>query len=141
MRFRHDPRRASVIGAGSFGTAIAVLLVRAGVRTTLLCHRAEHAERLRADRENKQYLEGVQLPERLKVRVLGGVEDQFRRADLVFVGVPSAGLRDALAELERQGVSSRAGVVSLAKGLVPPDGTQPTLALEQMFGAERVACV
>jgi glycerol-3-phosphate dehydrogenase (NAD(P)+) len=59
----------------------------------------------------------------------------------VFVAVPSAGLRDALAELERQGVSERAGIVSLAKGLVPPEGAQPTIALEEMFGPERVACV
>jgi glycerol-3-phosphate dehydrogenase (NAD(P)+) len=38
-------------------------------------------------------------------------------------------------------VSPRAGIVSLAKGLVPPDGTPPTLALEAAFGPERVACV
>jgi glycerol-3-phosphate dehydrogenase (NAD(P)+) len=44
-------------------------------------------------------------------------------------------------ELERLGVSERAGVVSLAKGLVPPDGSPPTLALGRVFGSERVACV
>src|SRR2546423_4407074 len=128
------PRRASVIGAGSFGTAVAVLLVRAGMRTTLLCRTEEQARELGEARENKRYLEGVELPERLKVRVLGGVEEQFRRSDLIFVAVPSSGLSDALAELVRQGVSTRAGIVSLAKGLVPPDGTPPTLALEAEFG-------
>jgi glycerol-3-phosphate dehydrogenase (NAD(P)+) len=55
--------------------------------------------------------------------------------------VPSPGLRVALAELGRQGVSRRAGVVSLAKGLVPPEGTPPTVALERAFGVDRVACV
>ena len=39
----HAPRRATVIGAGSFGTAVALLLERAGVRTTLLCRTAEQA--------------------------------------------------------------------------------------------------
>jgi glycerol-3-phosphate dehydrogenase (NAD(P)+) len=38
-------------------------------------------------------------------------------------------------------VSPRAGIVSLAKGLVPPDGIPPTVALEAQFGPERVACV
>src|SRR2546423_12567223 len=90
------PRRASVIGAGSFGTAVAVLLVRAGVRTTLLSRTPEQAERLREARENEHYLPGVALPERLEVRVVGGVDDQFRRADLIFVAVPSSGLREAL---------------------------------------------
>src|SRR5437588_1407682 len=92
-------------------------------------------------RENERYLPGVRLPERLKVRALGGRDDQFHRADLVFVAVPSSGADTALTELTRQGVSARAGVVSLAKGLVPPNGTPPTLALERAFGVERVACV
>ena len=35
----------------------------------------------------------------------------------------------------------RAGIVSLAKGLVPPDGATPTALLEAEFGPERVACV
>ena len=115
--------------------------MRAGLRTTLLCRTSEQAEALAADRENKKYLEGVALPERLKVRVLGGVDDQFRRSDLIFVAVPSKGLDEALTELRRQGVSQHAGVVSLAKGLVPPDGTPPTLALEELFGSDRVACI
>jgi glycerol-3-phosphate dehydrogenase (NAD(P)+) len=115
--------------------------VRAGLRTTLLCRTVAQAEALSADHENKRYLEGVELPERLKVRVLGGVEDQFRRSDLIFVAVPSKGLEEALAELRRQGVSDRAGVISLAKGLVPPDGTPPTVALEELFGPDRVACI
>ncbi|HEV2075850.1 MAG TPA: NAD(P)H-dependent glycerol-3-phosphate dehydrogenase, partial [Thermoleophilaceae bacterium] len=136
-----EPRRASVVGAGSFGTAVAVLLERAGLRTTLLCRTEEQARRLAAERENGHYLAGIELPDGLKLRVLGGREDQFHRADLVFLAVPSAGLDDALAVLTRQGVSRRAGVVSLAKGLVPPDGTPPTVALQRAFGTERVACL
>ena len=116
-------------------------MVRAGMRTTLLCRTREQAEQLERERENKRYLEGVELPERLKIRALGGVDEQFRRSDLIFVAVPSSGLSEALDELVRQGVSRRAGIVSLAKGLVPPDGTPPTLALEAHFGPERVACV
>lgn len=92
-------------------------------------------------RENERYLPGVELPDRLKIRTLGGREDQFHRADLVFVAVPSKGIADAIAELERQGVNDRAGVVSLAKGLVPPDGAPPTEVLDRAFGPERVACV
>jgi glycerol-3-phosphate dehydrogenase (NAD(P)+) len=135
------PRRATVVGAGSFGTAVAVLLVRAGVNATLLCRTPEQAEELARERENKRYLEGVKLPRELKVRALGRRDDQFARPDLVFLAVPSSGLGEALDELRRLGVSQRAGVVSLAKGLVPPDGTPPTLALEAAFGTGRVACV
>jgi glycerol-3-phosphate dehydrogenase (NAD(P)+) len=55
--------------------------------------------------------------------------------------VPSAGIDSAIGELARQGVSAHAGIVSLTKGLVPPDGTPPTVALERAFGPDRVACV
>ena len=138
---RHHPRRASVVGAGSFGTAVALLLERAGVRTTLLCRTEEQALELEASRRNEKYLPGVDLPGGLKIRTLGNRDDQFHRADLVFVAVPSKGIGDAIGELERQGVNDRAGVVSLAKGLVPPYGTPPTEVLIRAFGADRIACV
>ena len=138
-RFGHS--RASVVGAGSFGTAVAVLLERADMRVTLLCRTEEQARELDEQRENEKYLSGVHLPDRLRIGVLGDVDDQFDRADLVFVAVPSAGLTGALEELTRQGIPQRAGIVSLAKGLRPPDGLPPTVALERAFGAERVACV
>jgi len=130
-----------VVGAGSFGTAVALLLERAGIRTTLLCRTAQQAEKLTAAAENTHYLPGVALPDTLKVRALSARDDQFDRPDLVFLAVPSKGFGEALAELEQLGVATTAGVVSLAKGLVWPDGTPPTVALERIFGAERTACV
>jgi glycerol-3-phosphate dehydrogenase (NAD(P)+) len=87
-----------------------------------------------------RYLQGVQLPHRLVVQALGG-SDQFGRSDLILLAVPSSGLAQAIEELVRQGVPERTFVVSLAKGLVPPNGTPPTVALAQAFGAERVGCV
>ena len=138
-RFGHS--RASVVGAGSFGTAVAVLLERAGMRVTLLCRGEEQARDIGEKRENQRYLPGVALPERLRVEVLGADRRHFDRADLVFVAVPSAGLPGALETLGRQGVPAGAGIVSLAKGLLPPEGTPPTVALERVFGVDRVACV
>ena len=133
--------RATVIGGGSFGTAVSLLLVRAGARTTLLCRSAEQVTELIERGENEHYLPGVALPRELKVRQFAAHPEQFHRADLVFLAVPSKGLAAALVELERQGVARGAGIVSLAKGLVPPDGTPPTLALEAAYGSERVACI
>jgi glycerol-3-phosphate dehydrogenase (NAD(P)+) len=118
-----------------------VLLVRAGVRTTLLCRTVEQVSDLANARRNERYLPGVELPRELKIRALCAREDQFERPDLVFLAVPSKGLGEALEEVSGLGVSPDAGVVSLAKGLVPPDGLAPTTRMEALFGAERVACV
>src|SRR6059036_2727217 len=86
-------RRAVVVGAGSFGTAVAVLLARGGFRTTLQTRTEEQAEALEADRENRVYLPGVELPATLRVEpASAGVA----RADLVFLGVPSRGLESVI---------------------------------------------
>ncbi len=131
-------RGAVVIGAGSFGTAVAVLLARGGLKTTLQTRTAEQAERLQADRQNAIYLPGVELPESLRIQHAAvGVA----RAEFVFLGVPSSGLDDVIAGLPAAGLGPRAAVVSLAKGLVPPDGRAPTAMLRASFGAHRTACI
>ena len=131
-------RRATVIGAGSFGTALAVLLSRAGLRTTLQTRGAEQAALLARDRENKLYLPGVELPGQLRVEpVNAGVA----RADYVFLAVPSRGLDVAISVLQASELGKRTAVVSVAKGLVPPDGNPPTTVLSAIFGEQRVACV
>jgi glycerol-3-phosphate dehydrogenase (NAD(P)+) len=130
-----------VVGAGSFGTAVALLLVRAGVRTTLLCRTEEQARQVAEARQNERYLPGVELPQQLKVRALGARDDQFQRPDVIFLAVPSTNLAEALGQLRRLEVSDRAGMISLAKGLVPPGGEPPSVDLERAFGAARAAVV
>ncbi len=131
-------RRATVIGAGSFGTAVAVLLARGGLRTTLQTRSESQARELSEQRENSVYLSGVALPRELRIEpASAGVA----RADYVFLSVPSMGLRDVIQGLEERGLSDKAFVVSLAKGLVGPDGEPPTALLSRLFGANRVGCI
>jgi glycerol-3-phosphate dehydrogenase (NAD(P)+) len=131
-------RRATVIGAGSFGTALAVLLSRAGLRTTLQTRTAEQSTLLSRDRENKLYLPGVELPSQLRIEP---VSEGVARADYVFLAVPSRGLGAAISALQGGELGRRTAIVSVAKGLVPPDGRPPTTVLSSVFGAQRVACV
>ncbi len=131
-------RRAVVVGAGSFGTAVAVLLARGGLRTTLQTRTAKQAERLLEDRENTAYLSGVELPRELRIEP---VESGLGRADYVLLGVPSTALTEVIAALEGSGLPDEAAVVSLSKGLVPPDGAPPTKILNRRFGPHRTACV
>lgn len=131
-------RRATVIGAGSFGTALAVLLARGGLRTTLQTRTEEQAKAIEQQRENKQYLPGVELPGALRIEpTSAGVA----RADFVFLAVPSRGLGEVIDRLVATGLGKRTAVVSVAKGLVPPAGLPPTVVLSARFGAARVACV
>lgn len=131
-------RRATVIGAGSFGTALAVLLARGGLRTTLQTRTAEQAALIDGERENRRYLPGVELPPQLRIEpASAGVA----RADYVFLAVPSRGLGEVIERLAATGLGRRTAVVSAAKGLVPPEGRSPTSVLTARFGPGRVACV
>jgi glycerol-3-phosphate dehydrogenase (NAD(P)+) len=127
-----------VIGAGSFGTALAVLLDRAGLRTTLQTRSAEQARVLEQQRENREYLPGVELSAALRVE---SASAGVARADYVFLAVPSRALGAAIDALVAAGLGDRAAVVSVAKGLVPPAGMPPTTVLAARFGAGRVACI
>src|SRR4051812_36708137 len=91
-----------------------------------------------AERANVQYLPEVPLPRDLRIEA---VSAGLARADYVFLGVPSRGLDDVIARLGAAGLGPRAAVVSLAKGLVPPDGTAPTVLLREQLGPERLACL
>ncbi len=131
-------RRATVIGAGSFGTALAVLLARGGLRTTLQTRTEEQARLLEEEHENRVYLPEVELPGNLRIEsAAAGVA----RADFVFLAVPSGALGAVIAKLDAAGLGRRTAVVSVAKGLVPPEGLPPTTVLSARFGADRVACL
>jgi glycerol-3-phosphate dehydrogenase (NAD(P)+) len=135
---RSTPRRAVVVGAGSFGTAVAVLLARGGLRTTLQTRTAEQAQLLSSARENAAYLPEVKLPGELRIEP---ADAGLARYDVVFLGVPSGGLDEVVAALPSRGMKPRAAIVSLAKGLVPPDGRSPSAVLRELYGAQRVAVV
>jgi glycerol-3-phosphate dehydrogenase (NAD(P)+) len=131
-------KRATVIGAGSFGTALAVVLARGGLRTTLQARTAEQSELLLEEHENREYLPGVELPPQLRLEpASAGVA----RADFVFLAVPSQAMGPVIAGLREAGLGRRTAVVSVAKGLVPPEGAPPTSVLSAAFGAHRVACL
>src|SRR5438552_2241044 len=67
-------RKAAVIGAGSWGTAVAVLLARGGLEVQLGTRSRERAAEIEAERENPQYLPGIRLPEAIVVKRAPDIE-------------------------------------------------------------------
>ena len=56
-----------VIGAGSWGTALAVTLANKGHQVKMWAHRAEHVSAMKADRENVKYLPGIKFADTLQL--------------------------------------------------------------------------
>jgi glycerol-3-phosphate dehydrogenase (NAD(P)+) len=131
-------RRAAVVGAGAWGTALAVAFARAGLDVELGCRSREQAEMLCATRENARYLPGVTLPERVKP--CHAAELELAVHDLVCLAVPA---RDLPAVLAAHGseIPQRAGVLVVSKGLVPPLGTLPSAYAAERVQARTVAAL
>ena len=130
-------RRAAIIGAGSWGTALAAIFARAGLEVDLGTRTREQAEAIvAAGGENGRYLPGVQLP--ASVRTLPAAELELARHDLVCFAVPARSLPAAVAA-HGASISHRAGVLVLSKGLVPPLATLPSAYVSERSGAHAVA--
>src|SRR4051794_37203098 len=131
-------RRAAVVGAGAWGTSIAVMLARAGVEVDLGARTAEAAAAMERSRGNERYPPGVELP--ANVRVLRSADLELSRHDLVVLAVPASGLPAAVAEHGSR-ISTRAGVLVCSKGLVPPLGTLPSAYVAERTLGGRIACI
>ena len=131
-------RRAAVVGAGAWGTALAVAFARAGLDVELGCRSREQAQALREVRENERYLPGVELPER--VRPCHAAELELAVHDFVCFAVPARDLPAALAA-HGSAIPQRAGVLVVSKGLVPPLGTLPSAYAAERVQARAVAAL
>jgi glycerol-3-phosphate dehydrogenase (NAD(P)+) len=104
----------TVLGAGSWGTALAVHLGRSGHDVALWGRDAELVGEIASTRENSQYLPGVAIPDR--VLATASLEAAVRGAGQVVVAVPSHGLR-AVVRAAAGSIAPGAILISAAKGL------------------------
>ncbi|NJD07047.1 MAG: NAD(P)-dependent glycerol-3-phosphate dehydrogenase [Methylococcaceae bacterium] len=86
--------KIAVIGAGSWGTALAVLIAGNGHPVRLWAHRPEHAEKLAVERRNRRYLPDAEFPERLDV--VPNLAAAVAGRTAVIVAVPSHAFRATL---------------------------------------------
>ena len=114
MESKPDSPVIACIGAGSWGTALAILLGKKGFQVRLWDHFAEHVQAIASDRENKRYLEGFRLPDSVIPeadlgRAIGG-------AGVVLMVVPTHGYRDVLKRAVTH-LQPGCTIVSASKGI------------------------
>jgi glycerol-3-phosphate dehydrogenase (NAD(P)+) len=104
----------AMLGAGAFGTALAIHLARAGHQVVLCTRRPAHLEQMRTARENATYLPGVALPPTLELT------DQWAEvvsdAKTLVMAVPSRFARATIAPIAQQ-IPPEAILVSVTKGI------------------------
>jgi glycerol-3-phosphate dehydrogenase (NAD(P)+) len=131
-------RKAAVIGAGSWGTGVAVLLARGGLEVELGTRTQEKADEITKRGENHEYLAGVPLPDRLTVKRSSEIE--LAGCDLICLAVPSKALPTVVGALADR-IGSRASVLMLSKGIVQPMGALPTEYVAERVRARALACL
>ncbi len=129
-------KRTAVLGAGSWGTALAVLWAKAGREIVLWGHDPQRAADLSRNRENREYLPGVTLP--ASVTVTHNLAD-CADADLVVFVTPSKALRDIAQQLRVVLTNQKAVLLSCTKGIEHHTGRRMSEILSEIFPSHTVA--
>lgn len=123
----------AVLGAGSFGTALAIILAKNGQDVRLWAHDPSHIKELQTQRSNERYLAGIPLPQTISLysdlaAVLIGVQD-------VLIVVPSSAFAEVLKEIKPL-VSNSLRLVWGTKGLDLESGELLHHVVTQVFGEQ-----
>ncbi len=119
--------RLAILGAGSWGTALAIVLAPRFDVVRLWARRAEQAERLQAERQNQLYLPGFRFPD--NVRVGADLAEALQGADVVLLVTPSTHIRELAFQMLPH-ISDETIFVSATKGI--EEGT--FLRMSQVIG-------
>ena len=128
-------RRIAILGGGSWGTALAIVLSRAyqAHEITLWVRDAVLAESIRRERENKPYLPGHNLPD--SVHVTHQMDQALVGAGIILGAVPSAHAREVYSAAGRRADAS-AAFVSATKGLEPATHKRVSEVITQVVPPE-----
>ena len=106
--------KIGIIGAGSWGTALAILLNNNGHDVTIWSYKQEEIDMLKNEHEHKTKLPNVKLPDNMNFTT--GIEDAVRNKDFIVMAVPSHGVRSTAKKIKDY-VSDKQIIVDVAKGI------------------------
>ena len=106
--------KITVLGAGSWGTTLALVLLGNGHDVTLWCYTQDQVDLMRQQHENSEFLPGVPLPPNLKFT--GEIEAASEKRDMIVTAVPSQYLRPVLEKIAHLDLE-RTVICNVAKGI------------------------
>jgi glycerol-3-phosphate dehydrogenase (NAD(P)+) len=130
-------QKIAILGAGSWGTALAILAARNGCQVLLWGHDSKHITSLAHDRENKQYLSGLAFPKNLKVT--NDLAELGAFSDLLLVCAPSHAFKDVLIKLKPY-LSNEVSIAWATKGF-NSDGSLLHEVVATLFSTQTPAAI
>ncbi len=109
-------KHVAVLGAGSWGTALAVTLARKGLLVNLWARRQEQVDEINTLRENVKYLPGVVLPDNIKATT--NLEEALANTEDIVLAVPSHSTRNII-QMIKNYLKPNSAIINTAKGIEP----------------------
>jgi glycerol-3-phosphate dehydrogenase (NAD(P)+) len=131
-------KKIAVLGAGSWGSTLAILAARNGCQTLLWGHDPEHMASLARDRENQRYLPGLAFPENLIIT--SDLAEVAGFSNLILVSVPSHAFKDTLLKLKAH-LTGDAQIAWATKGFDPDNGSLLHEVVADIFSAQTPAAL
>ena len=133
------PAIVAVLGAGSWGTALAQILARRGHTVTIWGRETEIVDEINASHSNEFYFPGVKLNP--AIRGIKEIDAAVRGAEAIVVAVPSVAVRSVIQQI-KQHIQPGAIVISAAKGLEGDTLKTMSAVIEEELGSSaRVAAL
>ncbi len=127
-----------MVGAGSWGSALAVQLARSGRAISLWGRNAAQLSAMAAERENRRYLPGVRLAD--NIRVEAELADAIDGAGDILLAVPSRGLRETITRLQPL-MHGGERICWATKGFELTTGKLPHEVVRELLGKDRAMAV
>jgi len=122
-------KKVAILGAGSWGTALAVTLSKKGINVKLWCRNEGQALQLTKTKENLKYLPGVILPH--NIEIFTNLEKSVSDVEFVVISVPTHGIRGLLKNLVPI-LNPSTVIVNTAKGIEP----ETLMRLSEVYESE-----
>jgi len=130
--------KISIIGAGSWGTALSILLCNNGHNVTVWSISQEEVDMLNTLREHKQKLPGAIVPQ--EVNFTTDIEACLDGSQMVVFAAPSDKIREAAARVSPH-INKKAVIVICSKGIEEDTGLRLSQVIEQELGATKVVAL
>ena len=115
MNYNKESYKIAVLGAGSWGIALALVLENNGHEVTLWEFRPDAAEQLKQTRDAKEFLPGIKIPATIQVE--NNLDKAIQEKDILICAVPSHVVRQLSVQINEVKINSIPIVVNVAKGI------------------------
>jgi glycerol-3-phosphate dehydrogenase (NAD(P)+) len=106
----------TVVGAGSWGTALAIVLADNGYQVRLWAHKKTQIDEINNDRTNEKYLPGIILSN--KITGYTSLSDSLEEIETIILAVPTKAIREVMSQI-RNVIKKPITIVHASKGIEP----------------------